>query len=98
MEDFKIARRVAEWNPQEDRSPGRPVNIWKDGIRDSRQRRNIKVKNVSMEDSGRKKKYLWVEQNCVFTEFFPVITIQFLRSDLYSLGFAGLMRPTIFPQ
>jgi hypothetical protein len=37
MEDCRIARQVAEWNPQ-----GRPVNTWKDVIRVSVQRRNLK--------------------------------------------------------
>jgi hypothetical protein len=39
MEDCKIARQVAECNPQGNR---RPVNIWKDGIRESTQKRNLK--------------------------------------------------------
>jgi hypothetical protein len=41
MEDWKIARQAAEWNPQGKRRHGRPVNTWKDGIRDSMQRRNL---------------------------------------------------------
>jgi hypothetical protein len=39
MEDCKIARKIAEWNPQGKRRHGRPVNTWKDGIM---QRRNLK--------------------------------------------------------
>jgi hypothetical protein len=42
MEDWKIARRVAEWNPQGKRRHGRPVSTWKNGIRGSMQRRNLK--------------------------------------------------------
>jgi hypothetical protein len=42
MEDCKIVRHDAEWNPQGKRMRGRPVNTWKDGIRDSMQRRNLK--------------------------------------------------------
>jgi hypothetical protein len=42
MEDCRIVRRVAEWNQQGKRRHGRPVNTWKDGIRDSMQRRNLK--------------------------------------------------------
>jgi hypothetical protein len=38
MEDCNIARQVAEWNPQGKRRGGRPVNTWKDGIRESMQR------------------------------------------------------------
>jgi hypothetical protein len=38
MEDCKIARQVAGWNRRRDRA----VNIWKDGTRDSMQRRNLK--------------------------------------------------------
>jgi hypothetical protein len=42
MEDCRIARRVAEWNPQGKRSRGRPISTWKDGISESMQRRNLK--------------------------------------------------------
>jgi hypothetical protein len=43
MEDCRIARQVAEWNPQGKRRCGRAVSIWKDGIRDKRHRRTLKV-------------------------------------------------------
>jgi hypothetical protein len=42
MEDCRIARQVAEWNPHGKRRCDRPVNTWKDGLRDSMQRRNLK--------------------------------------------------------
>jgi hypothetical protein len=42
MEDYRIARQVAEWNLQGKRRCDRTVNTWKDGIRDSMQRRNFK--------------------------------------------------------
>jgi hypothetical protein len=42
MEVCRTARQVAESNPQGERGRGRPVNIWKDGIRESMQRRNLK--------------------------------------------------------
>jgi hypothetical protein len=42
MEDYRIARQVAEWNLQGKRRCDRPVNTWKDRIRDSMQRRNPK--------------------------------------------------------
>jgi hypothetical protein len=42
MDDCRIARQVAEWNPQGKRRCDRPVSTWKDGIRDSMQRRNLK--------------------------------------------------------
>jgi hypothetical protein len=42
MEDCRIARQVAEWNPQGKRRRGRPANTWEDGIRDNMQRRNLK--------------------------------------------------------
>jgi hypothetical protein len=45
MEDCRIARQVAEWNPQGKWRHGGPVSTWKDGIRDSVQSRNLK--NVS---------------------------------------------------
>jgi hypothetical protein len=33
MEDCRIARHVAEWNPEGKRRRGRPVNTWKDETR-----------------------------------------------------------------
>jgi hypothetical protein len=42
MEDCRIARQVAEWNPQGKKRHRRPVNMWKGGIRDSVQRSNLK--------------------------------------------------------
>jgi hypothetical protein len=41
-EDCKIARQVAGWNPHGKRRHDRPVNTWKNGTRDSMQRRNLK--------------------------------------------------------
>jgi hypothetical protein len=48
---------------------GRPDNTWKDGIRDSMQRKNLKDEEYSDRELWRKK-ILWVEENCVFTEKF----------------------------
>jgi hypothetical protein len=42
MEDCRINRQVAEWNPQGKRRHSRPVNVWTAWIRDSMQRRNLK--------------------------------------------------------
>jgi hypothetical protein len=42
MEDCRIARQIAEWNPQGKMRRGRPVSTWKDGIRNNTQRRNPK--------------------------------------------------------
>jgi hypothetical protein len=42
VEGCRIARQVAEWNPQEERRRGRPVRAWKDGTRDSVERRSLK--------------------------------------------------------
>jgi hypothetical protein len=42
MEEGRIARQIAEWNPQGKRRHSRQVNTWKDVIRDSIQRRNLK--------------------------------------------------------
>jgi hypothetical protein len=55
MEDFRIARQVAEWNPQRKRRRGRPVNTWKDGIRDSIRRRNLKDEECFDRNSGGRK-------------------------------------------
>jgi hypothetical protein len=38
---------TAEWNPQGKRGRGRPLNTWKDGIRDSVTRRNIHGKSIN---------------------------------------------------
>jgi hypothetical protein len=40
MVDCRIARQVAEWNPQGKRRRSRPVNTWKDGIRESVKKKN----------------------------------------------------------
>jgi hypothetical protein len=40
--DCRTATHVAEWNPQGKMGRGRPINTWKDGIRNSMQRRNLK--------------------------------------------------------
>jgi hypothetical protein len=42
LDDCRTARQVAHWNPQGKRRRRRPVNTWKDGIRESMQRRNLK--------------------------------------------------------
>jgi hypothetical protein len=39
MENGKIVKQVAEWNPQGKRKRGRPINTWKDGIRENMKRR-----------------------------------------------------------
>jgi hypothetical protein len=68
MEDCRIAKQVAECNPQGKRRCGRPVSAWKDGIRDSMQRRNLRMKNVSIESCGGKKICLWFEENGIHRE------------------------------
>jgi hypothetical protein len=55
MEDCKIARQAAEWNPQGKRRRGGPVNTRKDGIRDSIQRRNLKHEECFDRELWRKK-------------------------------------------
>jgi hypothetical protein len=42
MKDCRIARQVAEWNPQGKGRHSRAVNTWKDVIRASLQSRNLK--------------------------------------------------------
>jgi hypothetical protein len=54
MEDCRIARQVAEWNPQGKRW-GRPVNTWKDEIRGSMQRGNLKDEECFDRELWRKK-------------------------------------------
>jgi hypothetical protein len=55
MEDCRIARQVAEWNPQGKRRHGRPVNTWRVGIRDSMQRGNLKDEEYFDRELWRKK-------------------------------------------
>jgi hypothetical protein len=38
-EDGKIVKQIAEWKPQRKRKRGRPINTWKDVIRESREKR-----------------------------------------------------------
>jgi hypothetical protein len=64
MEDCRIARQVAEWNPQGKRRRGRAVDTWKEGIRDSMQSENLRTRNVSSVSSGGGKLRPWVEENC----------------------------------
>jgi hypothetical protein len=55
MDDCKIARQVAEWNPQGKRRRGRPVNTLKNGFRDSMKKRNVKVEECFDLELWRKK-------------------------------------------
>jgi hypothetical protein len=54
MEECRIARQVAGWNPQEKRRRGRPVHSWKVGLGDSMQRRNLKDKECFDRELWRK--------------------------------------------
>jgi hypothetical protein len=55
LENCRVAMQVAQWNPQgRRRRRDKPVNTWKDGIRDSVQKRRSKDKNVSIGSSGGK--------------------------------------------
>jgi hypothetical protein len=66
MEDYRIAIQVVEWNPQEKWRCGRPVNTWKDGIRDSKGETQ-NMKNVSIE-SYEGKKYVFGLRKTVYTQ------------------------------
>jgi hypothetical protein len=55
MEDCRTARQVGEWNPQGKRRDGRPVNTWKDGVRDSMQRGNLKDEECFDQELRRRK-------------------------------------------
>jgi hypothetical protein len=54
MENFGIARQVAEWNPQGKQRHSRSVNILKDGFRDSMQSRNLKDEECFDQELWRK--------------------------------------------
>jgi hypothetical protein len=75
MEVGRIARQVAECNPQGKMRHGRLVITWKDGIRDSMQRRNLKDEKCFDQELWRKKLCLCIEEICVFTEKFLYIYI-----------------------
>jgi hypothetical protein len=88
MEDCRIARQVADWNPQGKRRRGRPASTWKDGIRDRMQRGNLKDEECFDPEIWR------VEKNFVFTEKF-IYTYCHELSDCrrgigLSTGFTGL--------
>jgi hypothetical protein len=55
MEDGKIVKQVAEWKSQGKRKRGRPVNTWKDGIRESMKRRELKNEECMDRDLWRRK-------------------------------------------
>jgi hypothetical protein len=55
MEDGKIVKQVAEWKPQGKRKRGRPINTWKDGIRESMKRRELKDEECMDRDLWRRK-------------------------------------------
>jgi hypothetical protein len=56
MEDGKTVKQVAEWKPQGEKKRGRPVNnTWKDGIRKSMKRRELKDEECMDRDLWRKK-------------------------------------------
>jgi hypothetical protein len=52
-EDGKIVKQVAEWKPQGKRKRGRPT--WKDGIRESMRRRELKNEECMDRDLWRRK-------------------------------------------
>jgi abortive infection bacteriophage resistance protein len=52
---LSVVKQVAEWNPQGKRKRGRPINTWKDGIRESMKRREIKDKEFMNRDLWRRK-------------------------------------------
>jgi hypothetical protein len=68
MEGGKTVKQVAEWKPQGKRKRGRPINTWKDGIRESMKRRELKEEEVWIEIFGEEKSCIWVEENSVFME------------------------------
>jgi hypothetical protein len=55
MEEGKIVKQVAEWKPQGKRKRGRPMNTWKDGIRESMKRRELKDEECMDRDLRRRK-------------------------------------------
>jgi hypothetical protein len=73
MEDCRIARQVAEWNPQGKRRRDRPVSTWKDGITEVCKEGTSGMKNVSIVSSGGRKLCLWFEENCAPTGKFLYI-------------------------
>jgi hypothetical protein len=68
MEEGKIVKQVAEWKPQGKRKRGRPINTWKDGIRESMKIRELKDEECMDRDLWRRKIMFWVEENFVLTE------------------------------
>jgi abortive infection bacteriophage resistance protein len=50
----KIVKQVAEWRPQGKSKRGRPVNTWKDEIRESMKRRELKDEEYKDQDLWRR--------------------------------------------
>jgi hypothetical protein len=55
MVDGKTVKQVAEWKPQGKRKRSRPFNTWKDGIRESMKRRELKDEECMYRDLWRRK-------------------------------------------
>jgi hypothetical protein len=55
MEDGKTVKQVADWKPQGKRKRGRPINTWKDGIRESMKRKGLKDEECMDRDLRRRK-------------------------------------------
>jgi hypothetical protein len=55
MEDGTIVKQVTELKPQGKRKRGRPINTWKDGIRESTKRRELKNQEYMDRDLWRRK-------------------------------------------
>jgi hypothetical protein len=55
MEDGKIVKKVAEWNPHGKRKRGGPINTRKDEIRESMKRRELKEEECVDRDLCRRK-------------------------------------------
>jgi hypothetical protein len=68
MDDCRTARQVVVWNPQGKRRRGRPVNTWKDGIRDSMQIRNLKDEECFDREIWRKKNYVFRLRKTVYSQ------------------------------
>jgi hypothetical protein len=70
MKGCRIARRVAEWNPQGNGRRDRPVSTWKDEIRDRIQRRNLNDEECFDPVLSREKNHVFGLRKTVFPEKF----------------------------
>jgi hypothetical protein len=92
MEGCRIARQVAECNPQGKGGAADHSIHGRMGLGTACKGETSWMKNVRIESSGRKRLYLWFEENCAFTEKFLYSlykTVLFIACSIQELQTCG---------